>query len=115
MSTPTPFTETTATPTHAPVHVAETVRSPRTRWGAIIWGALFAAVAAAAFWLIADDERRAGIADWILALTPTTITTLMILTIGVLLLVTGAVALLRRGQHRMSGAADRPSGEPAAD
>lgn len=113
MSTPTPFTETT--PPLAPTHVAETVGSPRTRWGAIIWGALFAAVAAAAFWLIADDERRAGIADWILALTPTTITTLMILTIGVLLLVTGAVALLRRGQHRMSGAADRPSGAPVVD
>lgn len=86
--------------TAASVNHTESVTPPRTRWAAIVWGLLFAAVAATSLWLIADDDRRAGIADWALSLTPVTVSTLMILTIGVLVLVTGASALLRTVQRR---------------
>lgn len=108
MSTPTTSPATSVasdlpTETHTP---------PRTRWAGIVWGLLFAAVSAFSLWLIADDDRRAGISDWVLSLTPVTITTLVILTIGVLLLVTGAAGLLRRVQ---SGTAARSSQHPLGD
>ncbi|QDE36502.1 hypothetical protein FIV50_03490 [Microbacterium foliorum] len=73
----------------------------------MVWGVLFAAVAATSLWLIADDDRRSGVADWALTLTPVTISTLMILTIGVLVLVTGASALLRTVQRRTTVSAPR--------
>lgn len=95
-------TEATTTETAAAASAihTETVTPPRTRWAAIVWGLLFAAVAATSLWLIADDDRRSGIADWALTLTPVTISALMILAIGVLVLVTGASALLRTVQRR---------------
>lgn len=94
----------------------ETITPPRTRWAAIIWGVLFAAVAASSLWLVADDERRAGIADWTLTLTPTTVSALMILTVGVLLLVAGSAALLRRGQRRSRAVAEHErSDDPLAE
>jgi apolipoprotein N-acyltransferase len=96
----------------APAFHSDTLTPPRTRWAAIVWGLLFATVAAVSIWLIADDDRRAGISDWALSLTPVTISTLLILTIGVLLLVAGASALLRRAQRRMSGReAQHPLGD----
>lgn len=87
---------------------AEAVTPPRTRWAAIVWGVLFAAVSVTSMWLIAADDRRSAIADWALTLTPVTITTLMILTIGVLVLATGASALLRTMQRRTAVSAPRP-------
>lgn len=105
---------TEATPTAAATAASairtETVTPPRTRWAAIVWGLLFGAVAATALWLIADDDRRSGIADWALSLTPLTTGTLMILTIGVLVLVTGASSLLRRVQRRTVDSDPRPRG-----
>lgn len=100
MSTQTTTEAGTAAATDASALPADAVTPPRTRWAAIVWGLLFAAVAATSLWLIADDERRSGVADWALTLTPVTISTLMILTIGVLVLVTGASALLRTVQRR---------------
>jgi hypothetical protein len=95
MSTSTPLAATTG-----PAPAADsTITRPRTRWAAIIWGALFAAVAAGALWLLSADDRRAGVADWTTSLSPTTISALLILTIGVLLLVAGASALVRRAQR----------------
>lgn len=43
--------------------ITETTAPPRTRWAAIVWGLLFAAIAATALWMIADDARRDAIAD----------------------------------------------------
>lgn len=108
MSTPTTLPATTA----ASVFPTEAQTPPRTRWAAIVWGLLFAAVSAVALWLIADDDRRAGISDWVLSLTPVTITTLLILTAGVLLLFAGASALLRRVQRETAARSDR---HPLAD
>ncbi|WP_341947691.1 hypothetical protein [Microbacterium sp. LWH11-1.2] len=112
MSIPT----TTPATTVASALPAETPTLPRTRWAAIIWGLLFAAVSAISLWLIADDDRRAGISDWALSLTPVTITTLLILTIGVLLLVAGASALLRRVQRGIAARGEQhPLGHVPAE
>lgn len=84
---------------------SEAITPPCTRWAAIIWGALFAGVAAGGLWLLADDDRRGGVADWTMSLTPPTVTALMILGVGLLLLVAGAIGLVRRAQHRRTAAA----------
>lgn len=84
-------------------HAAETphpAESPRTRWAAIIWGMLFAAVAVVGIRLLADESSTETIADALMALTPTTFGALALLTVGVLILVTGAVGLVRHLQRR---------------
>lgn len=82
--------------------ITETTTPPRIRWAAIIWGLLFAGIAATALWMLSDADRRATVADGVLSLTPTTIVTMILLTIGVLLLVTGAAGLVRRVQRKLS-------------
>ena len=72
---------------------------PRTRGAAIVWGLLFAAIAAFGIWTLSDADRRAGTADWITTLTPNTVFSLVLLTIGVLILVGGAVGLIRHAQR----------------
>lgn len=91
MSTP-PITPTT-TPTITP---------PRTRWAAIIWGLLFAAVAGTALWVLSDTERREAVANGLLGLTPATVVTIVLLSVGVLLLVSGAAGLLLREQRKLA-------------
>ncbi|MEU4015046.1 hypothetical protein AB0E56_07210 [Microbacterium sp. NPDC028030] len=83
----------------------EATTRPRTRWAAIIWGLLFAAVAAAALGQLADANRRETIADALMAMTPATTTAFLLLTAGVLLLVGGAAGLVRRAQRTLSAAA----------
>jgi hypothetical protein len=73
---------------------------PRTRGAAIVWGLLFAAIAAFGIWTLTDDDRREGTAGWITSLTPNTVFSLVLLTIGVLVLVGGAVGLIRHAQRR---------------
>lgn len=76
--------------------------SPRTRGAAIVWGLLFAAIAAFGIWTLTNDDRRAGTADWITTLTPNTVYSLVLLAIGVLILVGGAVGLIRHTQRRVA-------------
>ena len=76
--------------------------SPRTRGAAIVWGLLFAAIAAFGIWTLTNDDRRAGTADWITTLTPNTVYSLVLLAIGVLILVGGAVGLIRHAQRRVA-------------
>ncbi|GAA1141373.1 hypothetical protein GCM10009651_26880 [Microbacterium natoriense] len=73
---------------------------PRTRWAAIIWGTLFAVIAGNAIFLLADDARREGIAGWMLDLTPMTVTSFALLVAGGLVLLLGAIGLIRRVQRR---------------
>ncbi|MFJ2369385.1 hypothetical protein [Microbacterium sp. NPDC087665] len=73
---------------------------PRTRWAAVIWGLLFAAIAGAGIWLLTDAQRQSGIADWVMELTPSTLGGLAVLVAGVLVLATGAVGLIRHAQRR---------------
>ncbi|KJL20537.1 hypothetical protein RN51_02755 [Microbacterium oxydans] len=76
--------------------------APRTRWAAIIWGLLFAVIAATALWTLADADRRDAVTEALLALTPTTAVTVALLTVGVLFLVGGAAGLVRRAQRKLS-------------
>jgi hypothetical protein len=91
--------------------ITESTTPPRTRWAAIIWGLLFAAIATTALWMIADDDRRDAVADGLVALTPTTIVTILLLTVGVLLLVGGAAGLIRRAQRKLAATAPVPAPE----
>jgi hypothetical protein len=75
--------------------------APRTRWAAAIWGVLFAAAAIYGLWLFSDDDRRTATTDWAMSLTPTMILTIVLLTVGVLVLVAGAAGLIRHAQRRI--------------
>lgn len=91
----------------------EPTTAPRTRWAAIIWGLLFATIAAVSLGQLADAARRETIADALMTMTPTTITAIVLLTAGVLLLVGGAAGLIRRAQRKLA-AASHPQQEVAA-
>lgn len=91
--------------------ITETTTPPRTRWAAIIWGLLFAAIAGGALWALADETRREAVADALLTLTPPTIITILLLTAGVLLLVGGATGLIRRAQRKLAAATPAASPE----
>ena len=82
--------------------ITEPTTSPRTRWAAIIWGLLFAAIAALALGQLADATRRETIADALLSMTPATDVAGILLTAGVLLLVGGAAGLIRRAQRKLA-------------
>lgn len=73
---------------------------PRTRWAAIIWGIVFAVIAVSMIGLLIDDGRSAGVSDWILSLTPASITAMVLLALGGIVLICGAIGLIRRAQHR---------------
>ncbi|MEV4775799.1 hypothetical protein [Microbacterium sp. LWH12-1.2] len=75
---------------------------PRTRWAAIVWGAVFATLAGLGLWLLIDRDRSDAVADWALGMTPGTITATVLLCIGALVLVSGAVGLIRHAQRRHS-------------
>jgi hypothetical protein len=89
-------------PPAVPAAVPVEPTPPRTRGAAIVWGLLFAAIAAFGIWTLSDDDRREGTADWITTLTPNTVFSLVLLTIGVLILVGGAVGLIRHAQRRVA-------------
>lgn len=72
---------------------------PRTRWAAIIWGVVFAVIAAGALTLVVYPANRDDFADWLFALAPTTMLLLLALTVGTLLLLLGLIGLLRRSQR----------------
>lgn len=74
--------------------------APRVRGAAIIWGLLFAVIAFAGIWTLTGDDRRSAAADAITTLTPGTAVTLVLLALGVLVLVAGAVGLVRHAQRR---------------
>ncbi len=93
-------TDPTTSPIEAPVEAL--AEAPRTRWAAIIWGALFAAVAIAGIRLLSDERSVGAVADWAMTLTPTTLGALGLLAVGVLVLVSGAVGLVRHLQRRFA-------------
>jgi hypothetical protein len=83
------------------------VARPRIRWAGIVWGSFFAVLAAAALWWLVDQGRRAATRDWVLSLTPDSVSLgavigIGVLCVGMLLLIAGAVALLRRAQLRLT-------------
>jgi hypothetical protein len=77
----------------------------RVRWAGIVWGAFFATLAALALPVLTDASRRSAIHDALLGLSPATVNPgaivgFVVLGIGVLTLIAGGVALLRRAQLR---------------
>ena len=84
---------------------ALTAPAPRVRWAGIIWGSVMAAAAASALWFLADPAHYAPLRRWLLTLEPESfqpgwIVGIAIIAVGLLLLIIGAVALLRRAQVR---------------
>lgn len=79
---------------------ATTFPPPRTRWAAIIWGLVFAAVAGWALWVLSSTERREELMVWATSLGPTAIVAYVLLALGALVLIIGLTALLHRFQHR---------------
>ena len=91
----------------APYPVAETapLPAPRVRWAGIVWGLILAAAAAAGLWVLVDPGRRAAISDGVLTLDPTqvnpgTAVGFALLAVGVIVLICGGLALIRRMQRR---------------
>lgn len=83
-----------------PAAAPETPAAPRTRWASIIWGLVFAAIAVSGIWTLSVDSRREELMAWIGELTPGTLGGIALLTVGALVLVLGAIGLIRRVQRR---------------
>lgn len=79
---------------------ASALPAPRTRWAAIIWGAVFAGIAAWALWTFGDVERRAGVLQWIGELSVASGVAYGLLALGALVLILGLIGVLRRAQRR---------------
>jgi hypothetical protein len=75
---------------------------PRTRWAAIVWGLVFAALAAACIALVSVPGRFADLMVWIGALDVGTAVGYGLLAIGGLVLVIGVIGLLRRAQMKIT-------------
>ena len=73
---------------------------PRIRFGAIAWGLIVCALAATTLWISTDESRRIAFGDWISGLTPGTSGLIMLLILGILLLLWGGLAAIRRSQER---------------
>ena len=75
------------------------VARPTVRWGAIVWAVLFGATAALSLWIMIDPARRETAGEWLTTLSPLTATLYVMLALGVLIVVFGLVALIRRGER----------------
>lgn len=72
---------------------------PRIRWAGIIWGLVFAAIAATMLWIVVEPARTELVADWWATLTPAGLWLTVLLVIGGLLLIAGLSGLARRGDR----------------
>lgn len=84
---------------------------PRIRWAAIIWGLVFAVIAVIMIGLLSDDRRSDGVSDWIMSLTPGSITAIVLLALGGVVLICGTIGLIRRLQRKAAvGRSAQPMG-----
>lgn len=79
---------------------------PRTRWAGVVWGLVFAALAAGGLRLAAGPHAIEEISAWVQQVEPATLIAYGLLAVGGLVLVTGLVGLARRAQKRLA----RPHG-----
>ena len=82
---------------------SQVLEAPRIRWAGIVWGALFAILAATALTILADPARRAAVRDAIMGLadahvSPAVIVAISVLAVGGLLAVIGVTTLTRRAR-----------------
>ena len=75
---------------------------PRTRWAAIVWGLVFAALASGALYVVLSPQHRLELIEWVTSLEPTTLALYGALAIGVIVLLFGLVGLLRRAQRALA-------------
>ena len=95
-------------PAEQPVTGPAVDAAPRTRWAAIIWGLVFAAISATAR-VDGDPEcRRDAVADWVVSLSPPAIVAYLLLAGGAIALVGGLVGIARRLQRGPRAAASSP-------
>jgi hypothetical protein len=73
---------------------------PRIRAASVAWGLIVIAVSTTVIWVVSAASRRALFDDWILGLTPASITVLAVLLLGAILLLVGILVGIRRLQQR---------------
>lgn len=78
---------------------AETPPRPRLRWAGVVWGLVFAGLAAAGLWIVASDTRAESLSEWVARVDIGTGIAIGLLAIGGIILTTGLVGLLSRGQR----------------
>lgn len=84
--------------------------TPRTRWAAILWGAVLAAIAGGALWVMLSPDGPQRFTDWLVALTPLSVGAYAVVALGGLLLVAGIAGLARRAQVSLAQRRDAASG-----
>lgn len=84
----------------SPASAPRGANGPRTRWAAIIWGAVFSALAVTVLVMVASGEHRAAFADWANSLTVAGFTVVGVLALGCLVLLLGLLAAVRQFQRR---------------
>lgn len=72
---------------------------PRIRWAGIIWGLVFAGIAATVLWIVLDPARIELVEQWWATLTPAGLLIAVLLVLGGLLLIAGLSGLARRGDR----------------
>lgn len=75
------------------------IARPTVRWGALVWSLLFGALAATTLWVIAEPARRDAVGSAFANLSPLAAALYALLALGVLVVVFGLVALIRRGER----------------
>ncbi len=95
-----PAGTTSAAP--APTETPAAGHGPRTRWAAIVWGLVFAALAGGALYVVLSPQHRLELIKWVTSLEATTLALYGALAIGVIVLLFGLVGLLRRAQRALA-------------
>src|SRR5690349_6293621 len=75
---------------------------PRTRWAAILWGIVLAAIASASLWVVVSPEGPERFVDWLIGLTPLSVVAYAVVAVGALLLIAGIAGLARRAQMSLA-------------
>lgn len=75
------------------------IARPMVRWGALVWSLLFGALAATTLWVIVEPARRDAVGAAFANLSPLAAALYALLAIGVLIVVFGLVALIRRRER----------------
>ncbi|WP_404431493.1 hypothetical protein LG299_14605 [Microbacterium lacus] len=93
-------------PAEASAPDPSSIPEPRVRWAGVAWGLVFAALAGVGLWVVTTASVREAIRTWILEFDPDTvapgaIVAAAIIVVGLVLLIVGAVALVRRKDPRV--------------